>query len=825
MILDSIALKNIRSYRDQHIEFPKGSILLAGDIGSGKSSILQAVEFALFGARRDSITGDALLRKGEQEGSVELAFRLDGKDVKIKRNLKRQRGSVAQDAGFVSVNGARIEGTATELKARVLDLLGYPKGLLTKSKSLVYRYTVYTPQEQMKNIISEDDEHRVDTLRKVFGIERYKRIAENATLYVRDLKEKRRELSGMMQGIDDKRSELVKKEDEVTGSKASRSGLFPILEDIQAKRRIGRQELISEESKVKRLNELKGWLDVRDARLGEIIKNRSRNSSEIELVSEQVVQLQEKLASKAVEDKVYPPIDIIEKGISVKEKELLQLSSRKTELTERKNQLQKRADAIQQDLGSATGKTSLITEKEKLYQALLEDLKDKRAIEGNLNELNMQLKGTERGVAHLEASRKSSDELKQKVTSLQTCPTCMQDVTDQHKQSIITQADMKMTKIAEEHGKLLKQKEDLDSMLAEHNKNLGLMQEKERKLATLKAELVGLDSVKEYVDRLKKLRIQLDGEREGLITALEKLDDRIIEKLRTEIEQNKALLKEVNCHNLALKEKQHNLSLLSEKDKRKEDLQADQSLLKEEVKRINTEKMSFNDEISGISASEEIYMKKREELDRIADDEKKVEIRISEFNKVIEGLEKHALLLKKDIEAKGSAKRRYEKLGSVQEWLEKLFINMMTTMEKQMMARVHIQFSELFSSWFNLLIEDENISVRIDDTFSPIITQNGYETDISHLSGGEKTSVALAYRLALNKVINNLITDIKTRDIIMLDEPTDGFSSEQLDRVRDVLEQLDVKQTIIVSHESKIESFVDTVIRVNKEEHVSKVVS
>ena len=58
---------------------------------------------------------------------------------------------------------------------------------------------------------------------------------------------------------------------------------------------------------------------------------------------------------------------------------------------------------------------------------------------------------------------------------------------------------------------------------------------------------------------------------------------------------------------------------------------------------------------------------------------------------------------------------------------------------------------------------------------------------------------------------------------IILDEPTDGFSAEQLDRVRDVLDQIGVKQVILVSHESKIESFVDYVIRIEKEEHISRV--
>ncbi len=61
-------------------------------------------------------------------------------------------------------------------------------------------------------------------------------------------------------------------------------------------------------------------------------------------------------------------------------------------------------------------------------------------------------------------------------------------------------------------------------------------------------------------------------------------------------------------------------------------------------------------------------------------------------------------------------------------------------------------------------------------------------------------------------------------NLIILDEPTDGFSAEQLDRLRDVLDLLKIKQVIIVSHESKIESFVDNIIRINKTEHISSVI-
>ena len=139
------------------------------------------------------------------------------------------------------------------------------------------------------------------------------------------------------------------------------------------------------------------------------------------------------------------------------------------------------------------------------------------------------------------------------------------------------------------------------------------------------------------------------------------------------------------------------------------------------------------------------------------------------------------------------------------------------------MVTIYRLFNELFKEWFSILIDDETVYARIDDSFSPIIEQNGYETPFTYLSGGEKTSCALAYRLALNRVINDIIQNIKTKDLLILDEPTDGFSEEQLDKVREVLEKLQLRQTIIVSHESKIESFVRQTIRLKKEGDVSLV--
>ena len=66
MILRKLKINNIRSYKDAEIIFPEGSTLLMGDIGSGKTSILLAIEFALFGLQ-PSQRGSSILRNNEEE--------------------------------------------------------------------------------------------------------------------------------------------------------------------------------------------------------------------------------------------------------------------------------------------------------------------------------------------------------------------------------------------------------------------------------------------------------------------------------------------------------------------------------------------------------------------------------------------------------------------------------------------------------------------------------------------------------------------------------------------------------------------------------------
>ena len=193
---------------------------------------------------------------------------------------------------------------------------------------------------------------------------------------------------------------------------------------------------------------------------------------------------------------------------------------------------------------------------------------------------------------------------------------------------------------------------------------------------------------------------------------------------------------------------------------------------------------------------------------------------MAEVKKEIEFYSKLIEELKDKIEKVKMIKKKLDYVSELEAWLNKKFIPVISFIERNVMVSLKYEFSKLFSEWFQILVSDD-FNVRLNDYFTPIIEQQDYEIDYAYLSGGERTAIALAYRLALNQVINSLMSKIKTKEIVILDEPTDGFSEQQLDKMREVLDQLKVKQLIIVSHEQKIEGFVENVIKFRKEQGVS----
>jgi len=680
MKLKKISLKNIRSYKEHEITFPEGSILLSGDIGSGKTSILLAIEFALFGLQPGQ-KGSSLLRNGEDDGWVRIEFEVEGKEVIIERFLKRGK-SISQDSCSIEIDGGKREISVTELKSIVLDLLNYPREF-AKKQNLLYKFTVYTPQEEMKQIILQDPETRINTLRHVFGIDKYKRILENTAILSSKLREEKRMKEGLTLSLEQDREDIIHKE-----------------EDLESKR----YNLVSVEKELFLKTEIRKRVQEEKEEISKKMEEKNKLQSEIEKTKFMIANKRDSMINN------------------------LQMIER-----------------LREQIGSLANIKFDETAIPKIEQEMILMKKEKN----ELGDRNLTIMSQ---ISSFSLKNQENDNMKNKISNLKMCPTCLQDVNPVHKSNVSNK---------------------LETDIVENVKKIEFLSVEKRKISSRLNQLESdISNSQNKIQELRVLKIRLD-----------------------EVQLKKERIEEFEKTNLAL-------------DKDGELLNQHLSALKNSIFELN----KFDN----------IFNQKKEEFDLVVKEERMAEIRVAELKMEIEVFAKQIDELRERVKRIEEVKKQLHYISELESWLNKSFIPLISNIEKNVMVKLKSEFSSLFSEWFNMLVP-ENFNLRLDDEFTPIIEQQDYELDYAYLSGGERTAIALAYRLALNQVINSMLSKIKTRDLVILDEPTDGFSEQQLDKMRGVLEQLNVAQLIIVSHEQKIEGFVQNVIHLRKENGLSGV--
>ena len=799
MLLKEIKLHNIRSYSDETISFPEGSILLSGDIGSGKSSILLAIEFALFGTSRPDLPAETLLRKGATQGSVELSFHLQGNEYVIKRNLKKEKDSIAQTNGYLIINNLKKELTPVELKAEILHHLGYPEELLSKNKNYLFRYSVYCPQEEMKLILVENPEIRLDTLRKIFNMDKYKAIRENLQIYLKQLRVSLAVLkvkTAPLEEVKQQQLQIMLQEEKI---KEDLRQLQPQLQQTQELLQKEQLELEIVDKEQKIFLELQHQMQ-----LNRTLKQEKLSRLEkIRLQESQVVT--EKARLPHTDES---PESIVQrlKEIEVEKNSLL---DRRSTLTEKRKNIQKVFLESREEVLRLQEQLSLKEAKEQLLVSLAEELKSKGETEERRAHLDGLLEKTMSLMAKNQAILQQSLETIQKISSLDQCPTCLQKVSADYRENIIKReqhnlslAENLLFESKKNKMEIMQQREHIQQKKVEYI-------QKENLLSRTQLELKQLGEKEKRVEQLHKQRERWENEAQKVDQELQQIPAGYVEQIQQKVQEGQTKLQHLIQHQQLEKQLQELKLQLLETSKHLGSLQEKESFLMVKL----SEKQDLSPKIT----------EKRKNILVLQQQEKELSVQQGRWQNSVENMQQQQKVVTENIHKIMLAQAQLFRSQELNHWLEEFFFNLTYTIEKQVMVNIHHTFNHLFQEWFSILIDDEQITSRLDDSFTPVIEQNGYEITFSGLSGGERTSASLAYRLSLNKVINEVIHEIKTKDLLILDEPTDGFSSEQLDKVREVLERLKLKQTIIVSHESKIESFVEKVIRVQKESQNSKV--
>lgn len=167
MKIKTVMLENIRSHVKTMVEFSDGFNCLVGGLGRGKSSILLAIDFALFGDPLGR-SYDYLLREGAEVAKVALKFAENSREYTIWRALRRRDDRISQDMeqlklfeGDNLIAEMKSEAVAEQLKATTgidLDL---------------FREVTWMRQEQLKELLDAPPGERQRKLDQLFGLSDY----------------------------------------------------------------------------------------------------------------------------------------------------------------------------------------------------------------------------------------------------------------------------------------------------------------------------------------------------------------------------------------------------------------------------------------------------------------------------------------------------------------------------------------------------------------------------------------------------------------------------------------------------------------------------
>jgi exonuclease SbcC len=809
MIFNTLGMENIRSYEKCRIEFPKGTSLFEGDVGSGKSTILMALEFALFGLGNQK--GDALLRKGAKKGSVFLDFSVEDKKYQIKRTLLRNdKNTIRQDKGELGVNGRKMQLSPSEIKERILDILNFKEPPNPRSQSVIFRYAVYTPQEEMKFILSQKPDIRLQTLRNAFGIEDYKIAVENATQISRLIKNKINYLNGQISDLRNKKDSLIEIQGKLSDNKkllVQYQERLKLVEEELERKKTQLGNLKEKESNLKQIQaeiphlkkQIQDKLDLSDKYAQDIKKmeddNRERLQPEINRLEnkEKPVQIsQEKLREK---------IENIRELTGKRERLGANLSLLLEDQQKLEEELNDWKDKDQDDLNKET--IDLVQRHEK----------EKESLDSHESQLQIIIQKIYKFEAQMEDVNKKLNNLNGLGES---CPICGSVLDEDHKKNLKKEREQEMRRCTSEI-KILKEVRSKGEQKVEQDKI---------KLKKLEKESNQFEIIKSKYKTYNEIKTKITAINEQITNIDEKISLYMDEPVCLKMDQYLQHLENLSTKIKEYEQEQETLISIiyqfdGNKEKIKENL-GNMDILIVEIEKLKEDLATYEHEVEGVSEilhNIEVLQKSYEEVGK---DETLLNRNIITTQTLIIRFEEDVLALENEIKEKEILRKQSDRLKDYYIWLNEYMIPTLSVIEKHVMQNIHLEFDDNFKKWFNLLIDDPSKTGKIDEEFTPIVEQDGFEQEINYLSGGEKTSVALAYRLALNNIVQKVSTGMKS-NLLIMDEPTDGFSKEQLFKIRDILNELKYPQIIIVSHERELESFADNIFKIEKADGVSNV--
>jgi exonuclease SbcC len=493
MHLNKLVMKNFKKFRRAELEFSDGLTGIVGSNGSGKSTIVEAIAWALYGNRASSIKRDFIRNaRARESDAVEtsLTLSLGKQELVIYRAMK---GKGLTPEAFLVLDGQRIATGSKEVDLRLEDIL--------KINYQDFMKTFYARQKDLDNLLKEGGMGKREYLLKLLGLEDIKEYAIELIKSDRSsLEEQKNRLAGALAEIGDVKARLEKAFQDIA---AERKGL----EEAEGSRaRLAEagerrwQELEAMAEKMRRhglLEERVKSLEAQDRELKETIKAAEKRLSEIDASQKRLSDLQPMLERLTV---IKERLEILLPKREIYEETARRMAAQEAALQgEKKALAESQRRLLELDRDAAMREELLPKEEEhtKLQAQLLalEGLRDKHS--------EMQARRKEEAVreqaivANLSRTKKLIDDLFEARTRLGEIASCQ----DEEK------------RCKSELAELMRQRElqkDLDGLLVRKSAIEERLARLKNEAEKARLELEGLGRIEEKEEQLRRQDKDLD---------------------------------------------------------------------------------------------------------------------------------------------------------------------------------------------------------------------------------------------------------------------------------------------------------------------------
>jgi len=461
--LESLYLENIRSHVKTVIPFVNGFNCMVGGLGQGKSTVLYAFDFVLFGDPLGR-SYDYLLREGAEEGKVTAVFVQDGKTYKLHRALHRSGKGISQDIDQLKfyrdgrlVAGTKNEAVAEELKA----LTGLDKNL--------FREVVWVRQEHLKELLDITPRQRQKKLDQLFGLSDYEVAWSSLHTFEREYEVEKNVLERDADVI-----RINKLEGDYINAVEEFSSVTSQLKD--AKEKLTKAESLLKEATA----HLEGLEELR---------------RETEALQRREIQLQTNINN---------------------------IKNRSRELIDQAETSKRRLDALEEQLDGM--ETQEKSHRNTLQETGLEADRTLEDLRAYLFDVEKQLRtiGGEQ-----EATKREIEASQNRISSLITenkCPTCLQNLTGDYKKSLLENLQQEKTDRTKRLTELQKTFDDLKSLHSTVNLAFSNLQQLIPRIEDIKSQVKEKQEsltkfsaeVEAAQDQEKKLQKELDETREEI---------------------------------------------------------------------------------------------------------------------------------------------------------------------------------------------------------------------------------------------------------------------------------------------------------------------